>query len=161
MRGRLPTIALIAAATLAVAAAAGAAEAPTLQEYVGQVEPICRANTEASHHILAGVRAKVKNGKLKPAGNRFARAASAFGASIGQLEAVPRPPVYEVKLGKWFSHLKIVETNLRNVAKALKAGEKLQSTYEVVKLRSSANAANNVIYDLGFSYCRLTAARFE
>ncbi len=132
-----------------------------MQEYVGKIEPICKANTEASHHILSGARQRVNSGKLKIAGKQFARAASNFAASTKQLEAVPRPAAYEVKLGKWFSHLKIVEGYLRNIAKALKEENKLQSTYEVVKLRGSANAANNVIFDLGFSYCRLTESRFS
>jgi hypothetical protein len=152
---------MIVLATFPVVALANASEDPAVQEYVGKVEPICKANTEASHHILSGARQRANNGKLKIAGKQFARAASAFEASIKQLEAVPQPAAYEVKLGKWFSHLEIVEGYLRNIAKALKEDDKLRSTYEVVKLRGSANAANNVIYDLGFRYCRLTESRFS
>jgi hypothetical protein len=155
------TIVLLVVATFAAVATAGAAEEPTLEEYVGRVEPICKANTEASHHILAGARDRVKSGKLEVAGKQFARAASAFGSSIKQLEAVPRPPAYEAKLTKWFGHLKIVEDYLQKISKALKEGDKLRTTYEVVKLRSSANSTNNVIYDLGFTYCRITESRFK
>lgn len=103
----------------------------------------------------------MNNGKLKAAGAQFASAATEFGSTIKQLKTVARPPIYEVKLTKWFSHLQIIDTYLRKIAKALKEGQKLKATYEVVKLRSSANATNNVIYDLGFHYCRITEARFR
>ena len=161
MRGRLPTIAVTVAATFSVAAGSSAAEYPALQEYVGQVEPICKANTDASHHILAGAAQRVKSGKLEVAGKQFGRAATAFGASIKQLEAVAAPPELEVKLSRWFAHLKIIDAYLKKISTALKNGDKLDATYEVVRLRSGANAANNVVYDLGFRYCRITEARFR
>lgn len=160
MKRWLTTIALVVAATFAVASVASA-EGLTLEEYVGQVEPICKTNTDASHNILAGARDRIKNDKLEIAGKQFGRAAAAFGSSIKQLEAVPRPAIYEVKLTKWFSHLEIIEDYLSKISKALKNDDKLRVTYEVVKLRSSANAANNVIYDLGFNYCRVTESRFR
>jgi hypothetical protein len=153
---------LVIVAALAVGAtAADAAEEPTLEEYVARVEPICQADTEASHHILSGAQAKVDNGKLKSAGAQFATAAIEFGNTIKKLKTVSRPPAYETKLTKWFSHLQIIDTYLRKIATALKGGDKLRATYEVVKLRGSANAANNVVYDLGFHYCRITAKRFK
>jgi hypothetical protein len=163
LRGRRQTIAiaLIVSATFAVTAMASAADDPALQGYVGQVEPICQANTEASHHILAGAQARVNRGKLDLAGKQFGRAATAFGKSIEQLEAVPRPPAYEVKLTKWFGHLELIDAYLGKISKALISGNKLKATYEVVKLRSSANATNNVVYDIDFRYCRLTESRFK
>jgi len=161
--GRLRTIAIasIVVATFAVAATSSAAEDPAIQEYVGQVEPICQANTEASHHILGGAQARVNKGKLELAGKQFGRAATAFGKSIEQLETVPRPPAYESKLTKWFSHLEILDAYLRKISMALMSENKLKATYEVVKLRSAANATNNVVYDLDFRYCRVTESRFK
>jgi hypothetical protein len=148
-------------ATFSAAAIADAAEEPAQSEYVAKVEPICKADTEASHHILAGAQSKVNHDKLKGAGRQFAGAATEFQATIEKLEAVPRPPSLETKLTKWFSHLEIVDAYLRKISKALMREDKLQATYEVVKLRSGANATNNVIFDLGFHYCHLDESHFK
>jgi hypothetical protein len=155
------TIAVLVLATFAVAAVASAAEEPAQQEYVAKLEPICMADTEASHHILAGAQQKVNGGKLKTAGRQFSRAATEFKSTIGKLEAVPRPPALEVKMTKWFSHLEIIDAYLSKISKALTREEKLQATYEVVKLRSGANATNNVVYDLDFHYCHLDESHFK
>ena len=54
------------------ASLAGAAEI-TRDEYVERVEPICKANTEANEKILSGVRADVKQNKLKLAAGKLER----------------------------------------------------------------------------------------
>jgi hypothetical protein len=157
----LLTIAVLVLATFAVAAVANAAEEPAQAEYVAKLEPICKADTEASHHILAGAQDRVNANKLKGAGRQFGRAATEFQSTIDKLETVPRPPALEVKMTKWFSHLEIVDAYLRKISKALTKEEKLQATYEVVKLRSGANATNNDVFDLGFRYCHLTESHFR
>jgi len=160
MRGTLRTVASIVVATLAIAAIAHAAEGPTRAEYVAQVEPICQVNTLASQRILAGARDKVKQKKLASAGAQFIRAAAAFGKATGEIATVPRPPADEPKLTKWIEHLRLVQTYLRKTGKALKKGDRRHATIDAIKLRSSGNAANNVVYDFEFHYCRITASRF-
>jgi hypothetical protein len=147
-------------ATIAVASAALAAEGPTRQEYVARVEPICEANTLDSQRILEGARDKVKQKKLAGAGAQFIRAAAAFGKATGEIATVPRPPADEPKLTKWIEHLRLVQTYLRKTGKALKKGDRGHATIDAIKLRSSSNAANNVVYDFDFHYCRITASRF-
>ncbi len=160
MTRRLPTVASIFAATLAIAAIAHAAEGPTRPDYIAQVEPICKANTLASQRILAGARDKVKQKKLAGAGAQFIRAAAAFGKATGEIAAVPRPPADEPKLTKWIEHLRLVQSYLRKAGRALKNGDRNGTTIDVIKLRSASNAANNVVYDFEFHYCRITASRF-
>src|ERR1044072_1817011 len=89
-------------ALLLVALPASAAEV-TREEYKADVEPICKTNTEANEKILKGVRSKVNQGKLKPAGRQFLRAASALQGSLRQLKAVPPPTSYEERLGEWLT----------------------------------------------------------
>lgn len=157
---RLLKITLALAAALAVAAPADAAEEPGKQEYTAQVEPICQANTIANKRILEGVQQKVKDKKLAAAGAQFTRAATAFGRTTGKIAAVPPPPAEASRLEKWIDHLRLVEKNLRTVGRDLKGGDRLQATYDTIKLRSSANAANNVVYNFEFHYCHLTSSRF-
>lgn len=160
MSRRLPTVASIAAATLAIAAIAHAAGGPTRTEYVAQVEPICQANTMASQRILTGASAKVKQKKLASAGSQFIRAAAAFGKATGEIAAVPQPPADQPKLAKWVEHLRLVQGYLRKAGKALKVSDRDHATIDVIKLRSAGNAANNVVYDFEFRYCRITPSRF-
>jgi hypothetical protein len=160
MTRRLPTVASIVAATLSIVAIAHAAEGPTRPEYVAQVEPICQTNTLASQRILAGANDKVRQKKLASAGAQFIRAAAAFGKATGEIAAVPPPPADQPKLTQWIEHLRLVQTYLRKAGKALQAGDRRHATIDVIKLRSAGNAANNVIFDFEFHYCRITPSRF-
>lgn len=160
MRGTLLTAASVIAATLVVAAVAHAAEGPTRDEYSAQVEPICEANTLANKRILKNVRVRARNGKLTAAGRQFIRASEAFGATVGEIAAVPRPPADDARLVKWFGFLKIVKTNLRHLGKALLEGDRIKATHESIRVERSSNAANNVSFVFGFRYCRITPSRF-
>jgi hypothetical protein len=153
---------LVAAATLLVAAGARAEgeTPPDRAEYKSQVEPICEANTIANKRILKDVRKKVKAGKLDVAGAQFIHASAAFGATVGKLSEVPRPPADDERLLKWFKFLGIVKTNLRKLGVALKAGEEIKATHESIRVERSSNAANNVAFIFEFHYCRITPSRF-
>jgi hypothetical protein len=162
MKGTFRIAVLIAAATLLLAASAHAeGEAPPSRaEYVSQVEPICEANTIANKRILKDVRKKVKAGKLDAAGGQFIHASAAFGATVGKLSEVPRPPADDERLLKWFTFLRVVQTNLRKLGVALKAEERIRATHESIRVERSSNAANNVGFVFEFHYCRITPSRF-
>lgn len=162
MRGTLRIAVSIAAATLLLAASARAEGEvpPSRAEYVSSVEPICEANTIANKRILKDVRKKVKAGKLDAAGAQFIHASAAFGATVGKLSEVPRPPEDDARLLKWFKFLGVVQTNLRKLGVALKAEEKIKATHESIRVERSSNAANNVGFVFEFHYCRITPSRF-
>lgn len=162
MRGTLRIAVSIAAATLLLAAGARAeGEAPPSRaEYVSQVEPICEANTIANKRILKNVRQKAKAGKLGAAGAQFIHASAAFGTTVDKISEVPRPPADDERLLKWFTFLRVVQTNLHKLGAALKAGEKIKATHESIRVERSANAANNVGFAFEFHYCRITPSRF-
>jgi hypothetical protein len=147
------------AALLATVAAAGA-EDPARQQFVESAEPICRSASEASQHILDGVRRDVRDKRYAVAGAKFLRASRSFGRTATRLAALPRPPGYEVRLGKWVDHLRLVRDDLRKIGKYLRRGDRLQANYESVRLRSASNAANNVVWQFDFRYCHLTSSRF-
>ncbi len=162
MRGTLALAIAVAAAILSSAAGASAEEAaaPTRAEYVSQVEPICQANTEANKRILKDVRKKAKDGKLKEAGAQFIHASAAFGSTVTKISEVPRPPADDARLLKWFTHLNIIKTDLRNLGKALKEEDKILAAHEGIRVERAGNAANNVGFIFEFHYCRIAPGRF-
>jgi hypothetical protein len=147
-------------ATAALAPTALGAEDLAKAEYVARVEPICQASTETNQRILAGARDRVKAKKLRKAGSQFVRAAAAFGKATGEIAAVPRPPADATRLGKWIGHLRLVEGYLRKSGKALMRGDRRHATIDYIKTRSAGNAANNVVFEFEFRYCRITGAKF-
>lgn len=153
-----------AAATLLLAVGAGAGEAsPTRAEFVGQVEPICEANTLANKRILKNVREKARSPqprKVRQAGGQFIRASAAFGETVGKLAAVPRPPEDEARLLRWLKQLRIVGTYLRKLGVALQDDNEIRAAHEQVRLERASNAANNIGFAFEFHYCRLTPSRF-
>lgn len=137
-------------------AVAEAAEEPTRESYVAQVEPICEANRVANKRILSGANDRVHNGQLSAAGKQFIRASESFGDMIRQIVAVPRPPADDAKLLKWFGFLRVMKTNLRKVGKAFEEGDKVKGIHESIRVERSGNAANNVSFAFRFRYCRIS-----
>lgn len=162
MRSTKKTIASIGAVALCAAAVAApaAGESPTREAYVAQVDPICERNTRANKRILKGVQAKASRGRLKAAGGQFIRASQEFGAAMREIAAVPRPPADDARLVKWFGYLAKVRDRLRTIGKALKDENRIKAVHERIGLERSSNAANNVGFVFGFTYCRLTPSRF-
>ena len=150
------TIGITTAVGLALAAIfaslAFAAET-TRTEYTEAVEPICKENSDANKRILAGVRTEVKQGKLKPAAAKFAKAAAALGKTYRELEAVPKPSADAPRLGRWLSYVKVEVELLQKASKALKAGEANKARTLAAKLTHNANLANSQIAIFDFHSC--------
>lgn len=151
---------IVVALVLAVPVASAIEADPTRDEYVAEVEPICKANTQANSRILDGVKEQVKQGKLDPAGRRFVRAATALGKSIRQIAAVPKPSTDAVKLEKWIGYLKQEKTYLQKIGKALKVGNKFRAQKYAVQLNRNNNRANNTVISFGFNHCRIDSSKF-
>jgi hypothetical protein len=141
-------------ATLALAAET------TRAEYVAAVEPICKANTEANKRILAGVQKEVREGKLKSAAARFAKAASALAQTRTELAAVPRPAADKARLSRWLGLVKGEVALFEATAKKLQAGDKAGAEHMSVRLTGEANRANNEVLVFEFRYCRAEPSRF-
>jgi hypothetical protein len=152
----LATLALLGA--LAVGAADGAEVTRT--SYREAAEPICQANTVANERILAGVRTMVKQGRLAPAAARFARAAAALRATVGELGALPTPPADAARLRRWLGDVGVEAGLFSRIGTLLRAGKKAPAEHLVAKLNTNAGKANNVVIPFEFHYCRLEPARF-
>jgi len=142
-------IGLVAVLCSALVSLAFAAEV-TRSEYKAAVEPICKASATANKRILAGVREEVKDGKLKSAAAKFAKAAQALQKTHRELNAVPKPAEDGARLTRWLAYVNEEVELLRSASKALKAGEPNKARTFVVRLTHNANLANSqiVIYDL-------------
>jgi hypothetical protein len=165
--GRSSKLAVSAlAALLAVALGAATALAVTSAEqtresYVAQVEPICKASTEANRRVLAGAEKKVKDGKLKVAAGQFKRASTAFGRAVTQIKAVPQPVADKAKLAKWVSALEGETKLLSEIGRALKAGEKSKAYTLSVRLEHNGDVANNAVLGFEFDECLIDSAKFS
>jgi hypothetical protein len=155
-------VAVLLAMALGAAAALGVTAAEqTRENYVAQVEPICKTNTKANEQILAGVRKKIKNGQLNVAAGQFTKASSAFGKAVKQIKAVPQPAADTAKLTKWLGYLEDETKLLGEIGKALKAGNKSRAQTLSVKLTHNGNLANNSVLGFEFEYCLIDSSRFS
>jgi hypothetical protein len=132
----------------------------TRESYKEAVEPICKTNTQANERILSGVRKDVKQGKLKLAGTKFSKAATALHKTLLQLKAVPQPTADQTKLAKWLSDVGLEVTLFQKTAKYLKAGNKSAAQSTVIKLTHNATQANNLVLGFEFHYCRFEPSKF-
>ena len=151
---------LTLALAVALLVAVPVALADERSEYVEQVEPICKANTEANSRILKGVKDQVKQDKLVPAGKRFIRAAGALGKTVTQIDKVPRPVADDTKLTKWIGYLKQEKTYLQQIGSALKARDKYHAQKIAVQLNRNNNKANNTVISFPFKECRIDSSKF-
>jgi hypothetical protein len=159
MRRPASIAALLLAGALLVPVTAAALEGPRA-EYREQVEPICRANTDANAHILRGVRGNVRKGELKSAGNQLIRASAALRGTVAELKKVPRPPADAKRLSEWLSLLSKQADLLQRAGKALIAGDRHRAGTLVTKLSNGARKANALVVSFEFRYCRLDATRY-
>jgi hypothetical protein len=157
---RLVAVAAIAATAVAMLTSFAFAGEVTRATYREAVEPICKADTQANERIFAGVRQKVRQGMLKPAAAKFAKAATALKSAIAQIEKVPAPAADAARLSKWLGKVSNEAGYFEAVARKLSAGDKAGAEHLVNKLTTEAGAANNVVIPFEFTYCRLEPSRF-
>lgn len=145
---------------LALLAPLASAEELTRDEYRARAEPICKRNVEANKRIFKGAKQEVKEEKFKKASRHFFRAATAFGTTVSQLKAVPKPAADEAKLEKWFGYLEAEKEFVRRIGVALAHEELRKAEAIAVKLNRNSTRANNSVLGFEFNYCRIDQSRF-
>jgi hypothetical protein len=159
MPGKKLASSLAAIAVLFAAVPALAAEV-TPGDYKAQVEPICKANTQANEKILKGVRENVKKGKLSKASRQLYAAAKALKKTRAELLQVPAPAADAARLTKWLDGVKTEINLLEAAGKKLAKGEKNGASKMVIRLRSNAMKTNNLVLSYEFHYCRFEPQKF-
>jgi hypothetical protein len=137
-----------------------AVESSERETYVDQAEPICKTNVLANKRIFMGAKGEVKRDELKKASAHFARAAVAFGKTIRQLDAIPKPPVDVTKLSAWIGLLGDERDLIKKIGLALAAEQKNKAESYSVDLNRNSSKANNAVLSFGFDYCRIEPSRF-
>jgi hypothetical protein len=158
MPGKKLIVFFAAVAMLFAAVPAPAAEV-TPQEYKEQVEPICQAG-RTKEEALKKVHKEVKEGKLKLASREVATGAKALKQTYLKLLPVPKPAADTARLTKWLKGIKTEVEMLEATGRKLAKGEKNAALRMVVRLKSNAEKANNLVLDYQFRYCHVDPSKF-
>jgi hypothetical protein len=153
----------VALALLALAlalAATAAAQAPTREEYVTQLEGVCKPGAEATQRAMKGARTDIRAERLAAAAGKFAKATTIFGSTVKEIAAAPRPPADAVRLSKWFGYLRAQESYLRRITAQLKVGHSIKAQRLTARFIHNGNLANNVVLAFGFNYCSFKFSRY-
>jgi hypothetical protein len=152
--------AIVSTIGLLFAATSAAAEAPTRDEYVAQLEASCKPDAEATQRAMKGARSDVVAERLPAAAGKFAKASSIFGSTVKRISAVPRPPADAQRLSKWFGYLKAQESYLTRITAQLKLGRLIPAQRLTARFIHNGNLANNVVLAFGFDYCSFKFSRY-
>ena len=146
---------MVVAAVLLSGVGAGVARGDvTRPDYIAQVEPICKANTDTNRRILNGARARARKGKTKAAAGQFSRAATAFGRAVSQ------PPEDTAILTSWLGDLDKETLYLGRIARDLRRNQLNRAQADGLQLKRNADIANDTVISFGFTYCRINPAKF-
>ena len=155
---RLISIAIVVAALLATAASA--AEAPTRDEYVDQLEKVCKPDALATQRVMKGARADIRAEKFTVAAKKFARATSIFGSTVKEISKAPRPEADTGRLSKWFTYLKRQQSYLGQITEQLRQDHPIKAQRLTARFIHSGNLANNVVLAFGFDWCSFKFSRY-
>ena len=101
------------------------AEGPTRDEYVNELEGVCKPGAEATQRAMKGARADIRAERLGVAAGKFGRAAQIFGSTVHEIAKISRPPADTGTLTRWFRYLNRQESYLRQITVELKAGHSI------------------------------------
>lgn len=163
LRGALlPTWAAVAAigVILALPFAAPAEEGPTRDEYVSNLEAICKPDALATQRAMKGTRADIRAERFRVAAAKFAKATAIFGSTVKQIAPEPRPPADVVRLKKWFGYLNQQKAYLVKITAKLRAERAIEAQRLTARFIHNGNLANNVVLAFGFRYCSFRPSRY-
>lgn len=167
MRGTVNKIGLwwvcvcLALAALVVGVGSALAdEGPTRQEYVSQLEEVCKPDAEATQRAMKGARSDIQAERFGVAAGKFAKATQIFGSTVNEIAPAPRPSADKERLGKWFVDLKKQESYLSQITTQLRAGHGIKAQRLIARFIHSGNLANNVVLAFGFNYCSFKFSRY-
>lgn len=127
---------------------------PTREEYVKEVDVICKKSEKTNSRILKGVKRQItKKEQLIPAGKRFIRASKSFGRAVAQIAKVPQPGSDKPKLSRWLKKLYLERDMLKGIGQALTRKQKGRASKLSVRLQDANRDANRIVFSFEFDYC--------
>jgi hypothetical protein len=151
-------IALFLAALFATAAPA--AEAPTREQYVDQLEAVCKPDQLQIQRVMKGAKADIRAERFKVAAGKFAKASGVFDSTMREITPIPRPAADVDKLRKWFTYLKRQQSYMHQIVDQLRAGHAIKAQRLTARFIHSGNLANNVVLAFGFDWCTFKFSRY-
>lgn len=158
-RARLTTWA-VAVLALATALPALAATPPDRDEYVTELEGICKPRALATQRAMKGARADMSAERFVDAATKFAAADRIFGGTVKRISAVPRPPDDVARLRKWFGYLNRQQDYLERIVAELRADRGVPAQRLVSRFIHNGNLANEVVLAFGFEHCAFKFSRY-
>jgi len=158
--GRPVAAAVLLTALSFAAAAATAADPPTRDEYVAELETICKPGAEATQRAMKGARADVRAERFGAAAGKFAEGARIFGATLGRIKRPLRPQDDLDRLSRWFVYLERQESYLWRITDQYRRNQGIQGQRSISRFIHNGNLANNVVLAFGFDYCSFKFSRF-
>ena len=153
-------ITLCLAAMLLTTAPVSAAEAPTRDEYVVELEQICKPDQMAIQRAMKGLRADIQAERLQVAAKKFGKASSIFDSTIREITLVSRPAADTAKLGKWFTYLNRQVSFMHEITAQLRLGHAIKAQRLTARFIHNGNLANNVVLAFGFNWCNFKFSRY-
>jgi hypothetical protein len=153
-------IALVLTSLAVSVGSALADEGPTREEYVSQLEGVCKPDAEATQRAMKGARSDIQAERIAVAAGKFAKATRIFGSTLDDIAPVPRPSADTKKLARWFVDLRKQESYLAQITSQLKSGHGIQAQRLIARFIHAGNLANNVVLAFGFNYCSFKFSRY-
>lgn len=151
-------ITLLLAAVLA--APAGAAEAPTRDEYVSRLEAICKPGAQETERVSRGAKADIRAERFAIAAKKFAKGTSIFSSTLKRMKAVPQPEDDVARLGTWFTYLNRQASYLGQMTAQLRQKHAIKFQRLLSRFIHNGNLANNVVLAFSFDYCSFKFSRY-
>lgn len=137
-----------------------AAEGPTRDEYVSELESVCKPDAEATQRAMKGARSDIQTERLGVAAGKFAKATQIFGSTVKKIAPVLRPTADKERLEKWFGDLRNQESYLGQITTQLRSDHAVKAQRLIARFIHSGNLANNVVLAFGFNYCSFKFSRY-
>lgn len=153
-------VCLVLALLVAGVDGALAAEGPTREEYVSQLEKVCKPDAEATQRAMKGARSDIQAERFGVAAGKFAKATQIFGSTVKEIVKAPRPPADKERLGRWFVDLRKQESYLGQITAELRVDHGIKAQRLIARFIHSGNLANNVVLAFGFNYCSFKFSRY-
>lgn len=145
---------------MAAAAIAPAAEAPTRDEYVDQLEKVCKPDQLAIQRTMKGSRADIQRERFQAAARKFGKASSIFDSTIRDIKPVPRPAADTARLTKWFTYLTSQQTYMHQIVAQLGRENAIKAQRLTARFIHVGNVANRVVLAFGFNWCTFKFSRY-
>lgn len=164
IRSRIGVGAALAVAVLLAASGTALAEGEiplTRDEYVTQLESMCKPGAKATQKAMKGVRKDVRYEERLPiAVRKFDKGAKIFAGTIKQIAAVPRPVADTARLEEWFGYLNRQEDYLVEITDQLRVGHTIKAQRLTGRFITNGTKSNNVTLAFGFDYCSFKFSRY-